>query len=248
MHIRNYKDKFIMQKIFIITFFSIFVAFIAAISFLLQLIENHYISDIEQESINFTRNNTKIFEDAAKATEIITNMLDDKLELTGKAFAALHHNITYNDLIILSHEYSVDEVNIFNKNGEIYASNKHQNIGWRTYEGHPTYIFMTGHKKIWMEDIRKDSLSDLYYKYGYYRTGDGCFVQIGILADKYYSLIQAFMINNLLKELHEFSNIISAHFIDDSLNITTHNFTDDNHDFNLDTAKISSINKFSPVI
>lgn len=182
-----------------------------------------------------------IFESAAEATEIINNMLDEKLELTVKSIATLHHNTTSNDLIKLSHEYNVDEVNIYNKHGEIYASNKPQNMGWKSYEGHPTYIFLTGYKKIWAEDIRKDSLSDLYYKYGYYKTNDGCFVQIGILSDKYYNLIQAFEIDNLLMNLDEFSYIISAHFIDDSLNITTHNYMDEIYDFNLDKSKIDSI-------
>lgn len=182
-----------------------------------------------------------IFESAAEATEIINNMLDEKLELTVKSIATLHHNTTSNDLIKLSHEYNVDEVNIYNKHGEIYASNKPQNMGWKSYEGHPTYIFLTGYKKIWAEDIRKDSLSDLYYKYGYYKTNDGCFVQIGILSDKYYNLIQAFEIDNLLMNLDEFSYIISAHFIDDSLNITTHNYMDEIYDFKLDESKIDSI-------
>lgn len=88
-----------------------------------------------------------IFESAAEATEIINNMLDEKLELTVKSIATLHHNTTSNDLIKLSHEYNVDEVNIYNKHGEIYASNKPQNMGWKSYEGHPTYIFLTGYKK-----------------------------------------------------------------------------------------------------
>lgn len=70
-----------------------------------------------------------IFESAAEATEIINNMLDEKLELTVKSIATLHHNTTSNDLIKLSHEYNVDEVNIYNKHGEIYASNKPQNMG-----------------------------------------------------------------------------------------------------------------------
>lgn len=41
--------------------------------------------------------------------------------------------------------------------------------------------------------------------------------------------------------LDEFSYIISAHFIDDSLNITTHNYMDEIYDFNLDKSKIDSI-------
>lgn len=51
MHIRNYKDRLLMQKLFIITFLSIFIAFIVTVSFLLQSIEQHFISEMDIISI-----------------------------------------------------------------------------------------------------------------------------------------------------------------------------------------------------
>ncbi|MGD9568303.1 MAG: putative bifunctional diguanylate cyclase/phosphodiesterase [Sedimentibacter sp.] len=243
MHIRKYKDKFVMQKIFIITFIIIFIAFVASVNFLLQLINNFFINDIENTSISISRNYVKRIADATESLDTINNLLDAKLELAVKAITTHHHNSNVNELIKIAYEYNIDEINIFNKYGEIYNSNNFEHIGWKTFEEHPTYYFMKSHKKIWLEDIRKDTLSDVYYKYGYYKANDGCFVQIGIMAEKYYNLIEAFEIQNLLKELNEFSYIICAHFIDNSLNMTEYNHVDDNYEFILDESKIYSINQ-----
>lgn len=240
MRIRNYKDKFLLQKTFVLSFLIILIAFFFSVNILLKLINDFFITDIEKDSVNIARNYVNRIADATESLEIINNMLDEKLMVTVKSITNIHHNSSISEMIKIAYEYNIDEINVFNEHGEIYMSNDFRHIGWKTYEEHPTYFFMNSFKKTWLEDIRKDTLSDSYYKYGYYKADDGCFVQVGIISDKYYNLIKSFEIHNLISELSEFSYIISAHFIDNDYNmIACNNIGDDV--FELDASKKSSI-------
>ncbi|MDZ7836875.1 MAG: hypothetical protein U5N58_02420 [Actinomycetota bacterium] len=51
-----------------------------------------------------------------------------------------------------------------------------------------------------VEDIRQDTETGVYYKYGYFQTADGRFVQIGVLAEKIYGLLGKFELQHLIEE------------------------------------------------
>lgn len=58
--------------------------------------------------------------------------------------------------------FNVDEVHLFDPEGEIIYSTSEQIIGWKVYESHPIYAFMMGDQPMLVEDIRRDTEDGLY--------------------------------------------------------------------------------------
>ena len=76
------------------------------------------------------------------------------------------------------------------------------------------------------EEIRKDTDSDNYYKYGYLKAGGGSFVQVGILANTVESLTREFSLQDLVEELAAGEEIVYALFITPDLIATAHSSQD----------------------
>ena len=55
-----------------------------------------------------------------------------------------------------------------------------------------------------VEDIRRDSESDFYYKYPYVRLDDGRFVQLGIDADLVQGFLSSFELQRIVSESGSF--------------------------------------------
>ncbi|MFW6295240.1 MAG: methyl-accepting chemotaxis protein [Halanaerobium sp.] len=68
-----------------------------------------------------------------------------------------------------------------------------------------------------MEDIRKDTESDNYNKYGYLRNDDGSFIQVGIRANNVRNLTDSFSYQTLVEKLEKNDQIIYASFINNDL-------------------------------
>jgi diguanylate cyclase (GGDEF)-like protein/PAS domain S-box-containing protein len=68
-----------------------------------------------------------------------------------------------------------------------------------------------------MEDIRKDSESNNFNKYGYLRNINGSFIQVGFRANDVESLTYKFNYQNLVEKLAQGENIVNVLFIDKNL-------------------------------
>ncbi|MFP4199303.1 MAG: methyl-accepting chemotaxis protein, partial [Halanaerobium sp.] len=68
-----------------------------------------------------------------------------------------------------------------------------------------------------IEDIRKDTESDNYNKYGYLRNDDGSFIQVGIRANNVRELTDSFSYQTLVEKLEENEQIVYAAFINNDL-------------------------------
>ena len=94
------------------------------------------------------------------------------------------------------------------------ASNYEEYIGWTAYEGHPVYDFMTGNRASLVEDIRQDTESKLYFKFGYVKKNDGTFVQVGIIAEDVHDLTEKFDIQRLVNDIVRMDNVENVYFTD----------------------------------
>lgn len=99
-------------------------------------------------------------------------------------------------------------------------------IGWKAYEGHPVYDFMTGNRDIYVEDIRQDTVSGIYYKYAYVKSQDGSFVQIGVLADKIHMFLGQFEFNNLINDFYVKSGVAHISFINNEYKVIASSIPD----------------------
>lgn len=73
---------------------------------------------------------------------------------------------------------------------------------------------MISNENLLIEDIRKDSESDLYYKYGYIKNPDGSFIQVGILAEKVHNLLESFRLQNLIDDIVIDSDLVQLYALD----------------------------------
>lgn len=107
------------------------------------------------------------------------------------------------------------EINLFNNDGKIIASNLEEYIGQSITKDHPANWFISKRLSEWVEgDIRKDVASDRYLRYGYVRLNDDYFIQVGILANDIHELKRTFSPEILLSRYTNDKNIIFISLFD----------------------------------
>ncbi len=213
------KRKAIHIKTFIIPFIIIAIIFLIVGKILIDSIKNHYYNQLEEQSINFARSYSHSLAKGTEAYEIVDKLLEDKLSVASKIVAFYDYHHSNEQLKKLADTLEVDEIYSYNPQGEIVFSNTDKYLGWKAYEGHPVYDFIFSNKKSLVEDIRQDTESGVYYKYGYFKAPDGCIIQIGVLADKIQNFLGGFEIQQLLDEMEDDEIIGQISFIDNYFNI-----------------------------
>ncbi|SHH36459.1 methyl-accepting chemotaxis protein [Thermosyntropha lipolytica DSM 11003] len=96
----------------------------------------------------------------------------------------------------------------------MFRSTVDEYVGWKAEEGHPVYNFMVSGENFLTEDIREDTVSGEYKKYGYVRADGGNFVQIGINADAVQKITDKFSYQTIVEEIALNQNIVYALVID----------------------------------
>ncbi|NLY47260.1 MAG: GGDEF domain-containing protein [Tissierella sp.] len=214
------KDRKANIKIYIIPF--IIVSLITAIILMAMSnsIKNHFYDLKKEEGLKIARSISTNLSHTGEAADTISQLLEDKLENSLKTAQIYSCNYSDEILIELADTFNIDEVYIYNSQGIIEYSNSGKYVGWKPHENHPVYYFMNSDDEIRIEDIRKDSESELFYKYGYIKNQDGTMVQIGILAEKVNQLFESIRVQNLLDEMVIDDAIIQLGALDSSYIIT----------------------------
>lgn len=166
-------------------------------------------------------------EDNSKALETINQMLDDKIRTTAKTVKRNKDNLSNEFIKLLAEEADVEQISWYNKSGEIIYTNIDEYVGWKVTEDHPIYGFMAGNNSELIEDIRQDSESESFLKYGYLKSEDGTFVQIGLLADKVQELTESFSYQRLIEDMASGEEIAYALLMDGNLETIAHNRKDE---------------------
>jgi hypothetical protein len=143
----------------------------------LESVTQTYYTAKRAEADKFTQGYLKSLDFALDAEQIITELLDEKIEIASRMTALSPGRLSDKLLKELADTYQLDQLFTYNPDGEIIYSATGEYIGWKAPEGHPVYEFMKGSDPNLVEPIRPDSESGTYYKYGYYRTQDGYFIQ-----------------------------------------------------------------------
>lgn len=165
--------------------------------------------------------------DNSRSLETIDFLLEDKVRSVGKNILDNENNLDNNFMKRIARDFNVDQVSWYNANGVIVYSNVNAYIGWATEKGHPIYDFMTGKDNELMEEIRQDTESMDYLKYGYLKGPFGTFVQVGINANRVQELTDSFGYQSLLEDLSQDKEIVYAIFIDKNLEAIAHSNKDE---------------------
>ncbi|CDF58723.1 Methyl-accepting chemotaxis protein [Thermobrachium celere DSM 8682] len=183
------------------------------------------INKTKEDGLALLNDIAKRIEDNEKALEIVDNTLNEKIKNIGNVVIRNRANINNEYLKNLAKDLKADEINLF-YNGQIIYSNYDEYVGWKAPEDHAAYKFLKGNENFEVEEIRKDSVSGEFKKYGYVRDKDGYFVQVGINANEINELTKKFSKQRLVEELASRGNIVYALFIDKNLKAVAHSNKD----------------------
>ncbi|HHX59862.1 MAG TPA: methyl-accepting chemotaxis protein [Epulopiscium sp.] len=168
-----------------------------------------------QQFIDMLGNNTK-------SLEVVSTMLDEKITTAAKTVKINKEGLDNNYLKNLAKESQIDEINYFDSSGTIILSSNLTYLGFVAPSGHVAYDFKSSSDQEFMEEIRKDSESDRFLKYGYVRDGGDGFVQIGIAADAVQELTNIFGYQTLLEEIASTEEIAYAVLINTNFEAIAH--------------------------
>ncbi|MCK9480102.1 MAG: EAL domain-containing protein, partial [Firmicutes bacterium] len=220
---RSSPDKVSYLGYFLVFLISVSVMF-AAVFIIISSIRGYYYEHMESDVRQITVSYTSRLKTAIAATEIINNLMNEKIETASQMVSRFKDEISNEELNELAKTIAADVIYIYDKNGEVIYSTTGEFIGWRPHEKHPVYAYMESGEKRLVEDIRADLETGVYYKFGYYTADDGQFVQIGILAEKIYEFLANFEIQRLLDEIAENKSVEAAYFFDTYMNVTANSF------------------------
>lgn len=138
-------------------------------------------------------------------------------------------------------------MNVFNSQNVIAYSNIPSYVGWKPASDHPLYSFFRSNEQELMEEIRQDSESSIYYKYGTIRLPNGNSVQVGINADHINNLTEQFSYQKLVEKLAATDEVAYALFIDKNLQVTAHSMKERiGLDLSQDEGSVSAVVNNNP--
>lgn len=219
MKVKN-RIKQLDIKIFIISFAIITVIFFCISSITFSSIRNYYFNHMREDSINFAKSYSYSLSKAVEAKDVINELLEEKILVASRTTALYDGQYNNQFLRELADILEIDEIDYYNSKGEIVHSNIDNYVGWKAYEGHPVHNFMISDKISHIDNIRQDSISGKYFKYGYFRVSEGGFLQIGVIEKKIYNFLDSFEMQKLLDEMQNVKDVTKAYFIDNDFNIT----------------------------
>lgn len=164
------------------------VVFIISSFFLIRSIETFFFQSVETQYTNYASIYSQGLTKTAEAYRIINDMLERRIVSAIRTIALYSDQINNETILDVADTLAVDDIYLYNLDGEIEFSTREVYLGWKATPGHPVHAFLTSGLTSFIEEIRQDTESDEYHKYGYYRLEDGRLIQVGINA----ALVQGF--------------------------------------------------------
>lgn len=205
---RKDKLKSIDIRYFLIPFIILVLLFFGITQYTINKYVNNSYENFEESSIDIANSYSRTLLTSQEAHNIVTELLDEKLMIASQAAKLIQGFETTEELAELAERFFIDEIYLYNPEGEIIHSNTNKYIGWKAYPGHPVHDFMISDEPILVEDIRRDTESDTYYKYAYYQVADGSFVQIGVLAEDVQEFLGEFELKKIIDRISNREDIM----------------------------------------
>ncbi len=216
---KNNKVKATSVNTFIIPLIIITAAFFLFDVFIIGVVKEHYYDIKKEEAGKLAKSYSVSLINAAQAQEVVNDLLGEKLIVAGRTTANYEANHSNGLLGELAKELEVDIIYSYDDKAEVIYSSNGDFIGWKAYEGHPVYDFMKSGEVSRVGNIRQDTETGVFYKYGYFRKDEGGFVQIGVLAEKISQFLGRFEVEKLLLDMSEDKDIKDIKLVDDEFRI-----------------------------
>lgn len=216
----NYnKVKAIDINIFLIPTIIITIFFVFLGVFISNQISDYYTDLMRAESMKLARNTSSTLSKSSSAFEIINDFMADKIQVATETVVNYDGAITQERLIIFAETLNVDVIYYYNPYGVLILSNTGEYIGWQGGFNHPVEQFRRSSLSVLVEDIRQDTESLNYFKFGYAKSENGYFVQVGIYAQDVYQYLSEFEQQSIIDELSLDENILEISILDKKFKI-----------------------------
>jgi methyl-accepting chemotaxis protein len=152
----------------------------------------------------------------------INTMIEEKIRTAENIVISNKDTLSSDVLKRIAESANVDEIYWYSSEGVIIYSTDDSKVGSTSEKGQPVDNFRLSGKSELMDELRKDSESDNYNKYGYLKNSDETFIQIGIKGNEVEALTKKFSYQTLVEDLVKDENIVYAVFVDKNLNAVAH--------------------------
>ena len=198
---RRHHIRLLDFRLALLVFLVIAAIFLITGYWVVQRTRNFYLSQMAAEAHRLAGSYSQQVVVSAQAEEIVASLLAAKIEVAGDVIVQTER--PYSDALLsqLAEVLGVDEIYAYTPDGVIRHASNGRTIGWTATPDHPVHTFMVSGQASEIGPIRSDTESGVYYQYGYFRTSDGGFIQIGVLADKIQALLSQFELQKMLGEL-----------------------------------------------
>ncbi len=190
------------------------------------LIRSSLVNQMKFDGLEISYQTVEQIKTADSSMEVINKMIDNNIRSVAKTVISNRNDISNGKLIQIADDLDVEEINVYNENGEIIYSNLDENIGFLGDENHLSHVVLSGEKPELIEDLRKSTVSEDYYKYGYMLSPTGKAIQVGVIANQINALSEEFSYQNIVENLVESENIVYALFTDKNFKAIAHSNLD----------------------
>lgn len=154
--------------------------------------------------------------------EIINGLLDDRIRAAGNIVKINGSGIGNTLLKRYARELGIDEINYFDPDGKIIYSTHNDYIGTTAEEAGEAHKFRSSNVAEYMGEIRQNTVTGEYFKYGYISNSYAGFIQVGVAADRINDLTDAFSYQTLISEIALSDDIAYATLVDRDMQVIAH--------------------------
>ncbi len=199
-------------RLFVLSSLALTLIFLFLGFIMLKSVERYAFEEKMNSSVNTAKAYSYSVSKSIAARDALIRMLDEKIEIAGETLL-IHGGVEGMDFTALAKDLKVDTIDLYNPEGVVISSTLPGNIGWSVYEGHPVYDFYRSGKRSFVEDIRTNTISNLEFKYGYFRLPDGGFFQVGVSAISINEFIDSFALMEAFGEIKKSNALTCLCFI-----------------------------------
>lgn len=220
------KEKSIKFKILTVPLIIVFIVVTLISAVAIQIAKSKIMAQLQADGMSLANEIASEVGKNSSSMDALNESIDTRIRTLGKFVGGNSDKMTNDYLTELAKDFEVDEINVTDPTGKIIYSNLPSSLGYVFEQKHVSYSVLKGDKTELMEDIRKSSVGNNYYKYGYVRKNDGGMVQVGVLSNKVQALSSSLEIERLVNDVTKNSSIVYALFIDKNLKAVAHSEKD----------------------
>lgn len=212
------RSKSIRMKLLIVPLICVLAGVVSIGAISSYLTRESLLAEMRENGFSSSQRFVNRIEDNTAAVETMNEMLESQIRSVGNII--INNRVAINDVYLtqLATQTGIEHIYWYDPTGRIINAANSEYLGWQVTNGDPIHRFMVSGESEMMEDIRKNTDNENYFKYGYIKSNGGEFVQAGVSADRVLELTERFGYQALIGELASDENIVYASFIDKELN------------------------------